>query len=378
MLSDIKLANYQIDPVRGFLPAEDPLEQLPSYFTSWEDLAAQVSALLMTGRLRSALDQLPLLDTSRLEDDRQIQRAMLLLSVFGNAYVWAEKPAATSIPPGVAIPWAQVAEKLGRPLIVSNASLVLYNWRRLDKAGPLTLDNLDTLQLFLGGMDEKWFYLTAVAIEAKGVPALLALVEAQQAVTAGRVDDVARCLPTITAVTLDLVDVLRRIPEKCDPYIFYHRIRPFLAGWEAPGVVYEGVTDAPQILTGGSAAQSSLIQSLDAGLGVKHQSGETNPFLLEMRRYMPPAHRRFIEALEAGPSLQHFVRDHRQSHPVLADLYNDCIQALDDFRKKHMELTVRYILHQAPPGEEAKGTGGTSVVPFLSTAREETRAQIID
>jgi indoleamine 2,3-dioxygenase len=122
MLSDIKLANYQIDPVRGFLPAEDPLEQLPSYFTSWEDLAAQVSALLMTGRLRSALDQLPLLDTSRLEDDRQIQRAMLLLSVFGNAYVWAEKPAATSIPPGVAIPWAQVAEKLGRPLIVSNAS----------------------------------------------------------------------------------------------------------------------------------------------------------------------------------------------------------------------------------------------------------------
>ena len=51
---------------------------------------------------------------------------------------------------------------------------------------------------------------------------------------------------------------------------------------------------------------------------------------------------------------------------------------MDNFRKKHIEITVRYILHQAPKDEEAKGTGGTSLVPFLSTARKETQEQLLD
>jgi len=92
---------------------------------------------------------------------------------------------------------------------------------------------------------------------------------------------------------------------------------------------------------------------------------------------MIPGHRRFIEALEAGLSIRQFVQDHQESHPALADLYNDCIRGMDKFRKKHIEITVRYILHQAPKDEEAKGTGGTSLVPFLSTARKETQEQLL-
>src|SRR5215216_6356334 len=95
-----ELAAYQIDPVRGFLPADEPIEQLPPTFEQWERIAANVPALLMADQLRSTLDQLLPLPVNRLENEPQLQRAMVLLSVFGNAYVWAGEQPAVSIPRG--------------------------------------------------------------------------------------------------------------------------------------------------------------------------------------------------------------------------------------------------------------------------------------
>ncbi len=371
-MTTIDLASYRIDPVRGFLPSRDPLDRLPADFDVWERTAADVSALLMAGRLRATLERLPVPDLTRLEDDMQLERAMLLLTTFGNAYVWADGGPAKRIPPAVAVPLCRVADRVGRPPISAHPSMVLYNWRRLDKDRPIELDNLTTLQLFLGGVDEQWFYLTAVVIEARGAPAVVALAEMQQAAANGRVEDLAHRFDTISASMADVYDVLERIPEKCDPYIFYHRVRPYQTGWEAPGVIYEGVSESLRMCSGGSAAQSPLIQALDAGLGIRHNSGETNPFLMDMRNYMIPAHRRFIETLEAGPSVRQFVQDRASTHPALADRYNACVRALDRFRRKHMEIAVRYISHQAPSPERSKGTGGTSFVSFLGKARKET------
>jgi len=260
------------------------------------------------------------------------------------------------------------------PPIIAHASLALNNWRRLDQTGSLELDNLATLQLFQGDLDEQWFYLVAVAIEAQGAPSLLALVAAQQAVVAGQVDHLASNLKQVALALANMIATLMRMAQHCDPHIFYSRIRPFLAGWDAPGIVYEGVDDVPQMFTGASAAQSTLLQSLDAALGVKHRNQEARLFLLEMRRYMPPAHSRFIEILENGPSIRQFVLDHKQSHPALCAIYNQCVDALEDFRRKHLEMAVHYITHQAPKGREAdvKGTGGTNFATWLGKARKET------
>ncbi|GJD21497.1 hypothetical protein RIVM261_064530 [Rivularia sp. IAM M-261] len=368
------LTYYQVDAVRGFLPKEDPLEKLPSTFEVWERIASNMSALLMTNRLRATLEEVSLLDTCRLEDERQIRRAFLLLSVFGNAYVWSGKEPATTIPQTIAIPWCKLAEKLDRPPIVAHASMVLDNWRRLDKSKPIELNNISTLQLFLGGLDEQWFYLTNVAIEAKGAPALVSLVEAQKFLVADNVNGVTKHLRVVVQAIADIYEILVRIPEKCDPYIFYHRVRPFIAGWHSEGVIYEGVSEVPRKFVGGSAAQSSLIQSLDAALGIKHQKDKQS-FLYKMRDYMPPAHRKFIEALEAAPSIRDFVLTYKHNYPFLCNIYNDCIQALENFRQKHMQLAVCFIARQAP--HNARGTGGTDFARFLQEAKQETKAHLI-
>jgi indoleamine 2,3-dioxygenase len=372
-------SSYQVDPERGFLPSQDPLEKLPKAYEIWDQIGAELSALLVTGKLRSTLERLVPLELGGLRDNRERERAILLLSVFGNAYVWADlrKPAAR-IPKGVAMPLCQLAEMLGRPPIITHASIVLHNWRRLDRSAPIDLDNLACLQLFLGGLDEQWFYLDGVAIERQGAPALVASVAGQKAVSENRPDALLENLAKMAASLATVNATLMRMYDFCDPYVFYHRVRPYLTGWDAPGVIYEGVSDQPQKYFGGSAAQSPWFQVIDAALGVEHRDRETHPYLTEMRRYMTPAHRRFIEAMETGPSIRKFVLAHQQAEPSLCDVYNQCVGEMEKFRKKHFEIAVRYIAHQAPKGIEAKGTGGTSFSAFLGKALKETSESVID
>lgn len=374
------LSDYGVNPATGFLPEQDPLKRLPATFAPWERVAGQLPALLMVGKLRSALQQLPILDVRHLEDARQMHRAMLLLTILGNSYVWGERTAALRMPKGVAVPLWQVAESLGLPPIVAHAHMVLHNWQRLDASQPVALDNLATVQPFLGGMDEQWFFTVTVAIEAEGGTAVEALVAAQAAAEAGAVDVVVEKLDGLEPALLRMLALLNRMGEKCDPYVFYHRLRPFIAGWPAPGVIYEGVSERPQQFSGGSAAQSPLIQAIDAGLGVRHEKPQTKEFLSDMRQYMLPGHRRFIEALERGASLRAFVAGQKQTYPAAVERYNACLKVLDTFRQKHIELSVRYILHQAKDEDvqEAKGTGGTTFVPLLAEARKETKATLIE
>ena len=372
------LREYDVDPERGFLPSTDPLERLPSEFEAWERIAPRVSALLLAGQLRGTLAALPVLDPGQLVQRDELERAMLLLSVFGNAYVWAEKTAPRKIPPPVAVPWHRVAHALGRPPIVSHASIVLRNWRRIDPDGPLALDNLETLQRFGGSPDEQWFYLIPAAMEARGAAALVAIAKARDAVDNEHVEDLTGELETIGTITGELTEILLRTQEQCDPYIFYKRVRPYLAGWPEPGIVYEGVSETPVRLAGGSAAQSSLFQALDAALGVNHEHEDSRPFLLAMRGHMPPRHRAFLETLDAGgPKLRALVMERRGNHPGLAERYDAAIEALDHFRKVHFELAVRYITRQAPEPEDAKGTGGTDIATFLRKTREETQDTLL-
>ena len=371
----IDFAHYDVDPVRGFLPAEDPLTELPAEFAAWDQLGAELPYLLLTARLRRAVAKLETPDLSLLTSPAELERAMLILSAAGMAYIWGEEPAANHIPASLAVPWAAIAQRLGRPPIVTHSSIVLNNWRRINAEEVISADNLACIQHFLGGMDEQWFFTATAALEYVGAAALVPLVKAKQESQSEDLRGLEESLEQILLVFKDVNAALLRIYERCDPYIFYYRIRPFLTGWDQNGVLFEGVSETPFKLHGGSAAQSSLIQAFDAGLGIEHLHVETAPFLSLMRDYMPPKHRGFLEALSGGDSVYDCVQRHKASSPKLELLFNACIDQLDEFRRAHMEIAVRYILKAAGKGEDGLGTGGTSFVPFLSESRKETKAK---
>lgn len=371
----LNFSDYNVSPERGFLPADDPLRALPPEFAQWDHLSAELPYLVLTNRVRSTLSTLNTPDLDQLTTTAQLERAMLVISALGMAYIWAEQPEITILPANIAVPWATLAQKLGRPPVITHSSIVLNNWRRLDPNDGIHADNLACTQHFMGGMDEQWFFTATAALEAIGAPALMPLNRAKAAAAARDAATVTQLLATVRDVFKDVNSALLRIYERCSPYIFYHRIRIFLAGWDQTGIVFEGVSPEPLKMHGGSAAQSSLIQAYDAALGIEHMYPNTRPFLMLMRQYMPPKHRQFIEDLGKGESIYDFVECHKASQPKLTAVFNQCIDELDLFRKTHMEIAVRYVLNQGANGEDGLGTGGTSFVPFLSDARKETKAK---
>lgn len=372
----IDLAAFGVSRERGFVPSSDPSDALPKAFAPWDEMVPILPALIMNREVRRWIAAIPELDSGALTDPADMERAAIILSSLTMAHVWGGAEPDFTLPRNIAVPFVALSQRLGRPPIVMHATLVLNNWRRLDTARPLGLDNIDTQATFTGSFDEKWFYLSTLGVELAAAPAVVCLTAAVKASADEDDAGLAAQLGELDAGIGRMTDALMRVPERCDPYVFYHRIRPFLAGWPAPGVTYAGTGLNPQIWAGGSAAQSALLQSIDAGLGIRHEHAHTRDFLEAMLQYMPPRHRAFVAALREQSTIR--ARAESGSAP-LRDAYNACIARTDEFRRKHIGLTSQFIVRQASThvGPGTTGTGGTDFVEFLRESRVETaRSQL--
>lgn len=108
-----------------------------------------------------------------------------------------------------------------------------------------------------------------------------------EAVERGDDEAIEGHLRYITAGIQELGALLNRMHDHCDPQVFYHVLRPFLAGSKGMaaaglpnGVFYDEGNGHGQWrqYSGGSNAQSSLIQLFDIVLGVDHHAtGSSEP-----------------------------------------------------------------------------------------------------
>ena len=117
---------------RGFLPVQDPLRELPKPFNAWEDVVRHLPKLLASDQLHRTIVDLPPFPSHEIHDHRELERAMVLLSYLGHAYVWGGNRPATVLPERLAVPWHAVAERLGRPPVLSYSSYALHNYFRFD------------------------------------------------------------------------------------------------------------------------------------------------------------------------------------------------------------------------------------------------------
>ena len=371
-----------LDLTNGFLPPDDPVRRLGVGFEVWEEVAGEVSKLALTDGLRPFIQQLPPFPAYLLQTDADYERAMGMLSYMAALYVYApERPIAASLPQNLAVGWVAVAQHLERPPILSYASQTLFNWRRVDAERPIEIGNLTLIQNFLGGQDEEWFVTLHMVIEAVAGRALRVLGNLETAVSQHNVPMIISHLQTIAETIGEMEGVLRRMTERCDPYVYFHRIRPFMFGWKdnpalPDGMIYEGVFgNQPQKFRGETGAQSSIIPALDAALGIGHEFDEMRAYLQEMRDYMPKQHRVFLTQLEEWGGLRPFVEQHKLGELALTEAYNECVAALQQFRQLHIEYAALYILKPAQ-GQKAGevGTGGTPFTVYLKKHIRETEA----
>ncbi|KAJ5572440.1 Indoleamine 2-3-dioxygenase [Penicillium hetheringtonii] len=379
-------------------------------------------------RVRAAVEALPILSTSNLQSEAEWRRAYVVLVFMLHAYVWGGDRPAERIPPQLTVPLFEVCERVQLPPVATYAGVCLWNHRPIFPDEPTDdLDNLACLQTFTGSLDEQWFFLVSVAMEARGAPSLPLMLHAIAAARQDNTAVVTECLQRFAEILDDINGLLVRMYENCDPYVFYNRIRPYLAGSKnmadaglPNGVLYDDGRNPPQYRQygGGSNAQSSLIQFFDIVLGVEHRptgvtrkdqsSANTDDsprprhgFIHEMREYMPGPHRQFLQDVEAVANIRAYVEDHR-SDPALRIAYDACLSMLRVMRDKHIQIVSRYIILQsrgarngslpeqpkpaaknlatAVPKDNKKlrGTGGTALIPFLKQARDETGEPAID
>lgn len=376
------LSMFGMSEARGFLPHTDPLLSLPKPFSAWESVAQRLPKYLAGLSLRKAVNALPPFDLNSIKTEAELHRSMVILSFIGHAYVFGEKPTVEKIPAVLARPWYEVAKKLGRPPVLSYESYALDNWQRLDPNGPIATGNVALAQNFLGGIDEEWFVIIHVDIEARAASALTSIAEGRRAVELSDSNGLLIALKEMSCALSGMYASLCDMVLYCDPFMYFHRVRPYIHGWKnnpslPRGLVYEGVSEYAgegQFFRGETGAQSTIIPSLDAFLGIGHVEDVLKTYLMEMRTYMPPKHREFLEAVEAGPSTRDFVAA-RSSESQLRLVYDECVDWVEKFRTKHLEYAVSYIAKQAqtdPSNPSQIGTGGTPFVKYLTKHRDET------
>ncbi|CAG7936424.1 unnamed protein product [Penicillium nalgiovense] len=426
---------------QGFLSDGLPLAKISNpYYKIWEDIASQLPSLIQTSQIREKIDNMPVCTTENLQTEPEWRRACVIMGYFAHAYIWGgetpkdvssppsalskvpfrpnkEIPSLTStqqrLPPSISKPFLEISAHLELPACATYAGLTLWNFIPSHPEADITdPDNLHVQTSFTGTKDEEWFMVISVAVEAKGIKLISLMRDAFKAVAANDVDLLTALLYRFADGLCDLTLTLKRMYEHNNPAVFFHQLRPFLAGSKnmghagLPRGVYYDVGDSDRVerqenwlqLNGGSNAQSSLIQALDIFLGIKHSATDGKQtggpgFIQQMRDYMPGPHRRFLEELSARASVRPFILESPVQQPK--DAYNAAVNELKAFRDTHIQMVTRYIVmasRQPNPTEQGKGrtnlatassqteeadtktklagTGGTDLIPFLKNTRD--------
>ena len=377
-----------------FLPKKDPLKTYTTDTRSLKliaDIAAHLPKLLLTGQVQKTIKDLNVNALSvnsiiRNGDIREVKLAMAHLSFISHAYIWGGKNPEKTLPEAIAKPWVKLANRLERPPILSYGSYCLDNWYRVDSKEDISLQNVGLITNFLGGVDEDWFVTIHVCIENAASKAVNAATKLSYLNEDNSINDYLANLKDIVASLKEVNNIFSRMPEKCDPYIYYHRVRPFIFGTKdnpdlKKGLIYEGqFNNKPQFFRGETGAQSSIMPFLDGALGIYHTKDHLRHYLNEMRDYMPPEHRKMIEDVESRSNAKTYIQQSKR----LVNEYNKCLEEIRKFRALHLEFAATYIHQQSQiknpfgrGGSTITGTGGTPFMKYLKKHRDETQKQKI-
>ena len=377
-----------------FLPNKEPLKSYKTDSRSLKkiaEIASSLPKLLLTNKVQITIDSLNKKAFSvnkilKEKNNDEINLAMSHLSFIAHAYIWGGHKPQPVLPEVIAEPWVKLANYLGRPPILSYASYCLDNWYKINKQEPISLNNVALINNFLGGVDEDWFVTIHVCIEDAASGAVDAAYKISHLDKNDSVNDFLSQLKQIRKSLIKVNDIFSKMPQKCDPYVYYHRVRPYIFGTKdnpdlKKGLIYENQYDnKPQFFRGETGAQSSIIPFLDGALGIGHTNDNLKHYLNEMRDYMPPKHRRMIEKVENKSQAKEIILKSK----LLTKEYNHCVEEIRKFRAQHLEYAATYIHKQAQVksdvgtgGSVVRGTGGTPFMKYLKKHRDETANQKI-
>ena len=294
---------------RGFMPLQNPLKNLPSPFDIWDSVAYNLPEHYKNQNLRSALNNMPVLDAGdEFLEDKYLLRASMLMSILAHAYVRNERNEDLNIPDSITKPWETITKRLNRPKpFLSYIDLIIYNWKfKNNTICDLTLDNLNLLTPTVNNNEEHVFYLTQTEIAFKTIDAIKLVTDIQNAIVQNDKNSVINgliqfkeILTEVTERSFLKIDPNPRSKTYVDPVIWAKTVAPFAVPLK------EGVQ-------GPSGTSSPFFHLIDTFIERSKYETILGKEALFIREWYPVHWRNFLNAIEKV-SLKDFIKKHNDS-----------------------------------------------------------------
>ena len=347
----LDLASFDVSRSRGFVPEDDPLDRLPAAIEPWDEAIADLPALIMNFQARRRIAEIPELGIDALatggERSAETRDGDPLLADHGPCLGRADAGLHAAAQYRGAVRGGRKAARTSADRPACDAGAEQLAAPRQDQAGRARQSRYPGHLHRLASTRNGSIWRRS----ASSWPARRRSRRSPKPQTARRNATTARLEAMLAAARsrhpaddrgADANDASAAIPTSS-----ITASGPIWQAGPRPASSIPAPATQPQVWSGGSAAQSSLLQSIDAALGDRARaSAVTRDFLDAMLQYMPPKHRAFVAALRERSA----IRDARAAgtRRRCAMLYNACIAATDELRRKHIGITSR-IHHQAGP-----------------------------
>ncbi|KAG0318643.1 hypothetical protein BGZ99_005565 [Dissophora globulifera] len=387
LIHNHSIPSFMVGTQNGFLPRQDPLDVLPKEYEVLENLLQQMpltlkdgsKGLLALGLFGEACKSLPLYDLSNVEDSELLSALYRDYTFMASAYLLEPCDilyrksgdyglGRSVLPKNIAVPLAQVAEKIGaKPFMEYALSYALYNYRRIDKSKGLVWGNLELIRPFSGHKSEVGFiisHVTMVAHSGDLVKNTMQTLDAADKRNRNLFNEsLASVVSTYEKINMEMDTMWERsLPAD------YLKFRTFIMGTKNQpmfpnGVIYEGVSDIPMFHRGESGANDSMVPMGDNLLQLT-ESMPSNPLtavLKDFRTYRPHNHAEFLEFVEEK-ARQTQVRHFAEQDPNSAAIYLAAVDQIRNFRNRHWNFTKEYIIKYS---KHPVATGGSPIVTWL-------------
>ncbi|MDO8600677.1 MAG: hypothetical protein Q7R73_03605 [bacterium] len=376
--------NFMWSPKYGALIQDAPIAK---EYPELNRAGKQLPEVFGTEAVYPLIESLPkpnlvLLDTlSVAQQYRVAKRCAFLASAWlkNHSHGKPLRPDLNYIPSNLARLFVAVCEKLGRKHPILSYDLYCKaNWELIDPNGPFEIKNLRLEQCFVNPHiipDESGFILIHTVIDKRGK-----YIPEAAAICLGAIYEkyhflAASTLRTIAASLSLMYAELIKMPNWCDPNMYYLEVRPQIQLFQ--NIRFEGVENPryqePITLRGETGAQSTLLELIRVFLGIPETTSPLTYHRREMREYMVAKQIEFIDLIAEMPSVREYVIQHWQEYPGLRDAYNACVHGLYLFLREHLKDAIGYIEDKETGEKKARGTGGTPFRPYLQLHLWEVR-----
>ena len=409
-----KLNEYNIGIQYGFLRSNPPLKRIMlTKYAEWEDILQEMPQLIISQNLGKRIEGMTVLEdiTDLLESGIDVKnRAVQVISMLCSGFIFEPEimngKARKYLPRSIAVPAYQLCMDMKVPPIITHGCLVCNNYYYINTDEPLSIYNVGLNNLFLGGIDENYFFVISFGIELFGGKLLKSILMIKEVVSFLQTNSnnnrenadhllslIQKELDNISHNLVLMMQTLNKYYGVLDPYIFYKRVRIFLNGYdEQNGIELKGIHKTNKSIPGcniinnktsdnmfiscygASAAQCSIFPCLDIFFGINNLKDQ---FLHKMLYYMPYNHRQFIFWLQQNninmTNYIHYLQSNRYDTSSIITSYKKCIQYLHKWRSFHMKIAADFVVAPSKQlNEKTGGTGGSNVLPFLKSIKDRT------